>query len=80
MLVKPPVAVSDSLPQSELKGSLGPDTQLTCRNSCGAGTGSDFQSTASIRLNIAEFAPMPRASDSTATAVNVGDWRSRRKA
>ncbi len=80
MLVSPPVAVADSLPHIELNGSFGPDTQATWRSSSGAGTGSDFQSTDSMRLNIAEFAPMPSASDSTATAVNVGDWRSRRMA
>src|SRR5215471_21465810 len=48
-------------------------------SSCGFATGSARNRMTSISWKIAVFAPIPRASDSTATAVNVGfkrSWRS----
>src|SRR5262249_19489687 len=48
-------------------------------SSCGFATGSARNRMASISWKIAVFAPIPRASDSTATAVNIGfrrSWRS----
>ncbi len=41
-------------------------------SACGSFTGSVLSSTLFSRLKIAVFAPMPSASDSTATAVNPG--------
>src|SRR5215471_11538521 len=43
-------------------------------------TGSNRSRSSSNRLKIAVFAPIPRASESTATAVNIGLLRSERKA
>jgi hypothetical protein len=44
----------------------------------GFSTGSDRSSTASIKLKIAVFAPMPNASVRMATAENPGDFASMR--
>src|SRR5207245_9759353 len=48
----------------------------TYASSCGFATGSVRNRMASINWKIAVFAPIPRASDITATAVNVGFRRS----
>src|SRR5437763_427012 len=48
------------------------DAQSSRTSCCGFLTGSVLSSTASMRLKIAVFAPMPRASESTATAVKPG--------
>ena len=48
------------------------------RSSSGRCTGSDLSITASMRLKIAVFAPMPIASEITATTVNAGLARSPR--
>ena len=47
--------------------------QLTHTNSCGFGTGRDLSNILLIRLKVAVFAPMARASDVTATSVKTGD-------
>ena len=44
------------------------------------GTGSGRSSNASTRLKTGTFAPMPAASERTATIVNVGDRRRARRA
>src|SRR5579862_628994 len=46
--------------------------ELVRTSSSGRLTGSIFSRTASITLKMAVLAPMPRASESTATAVNAG--------
>jgi len=43
-------------------------------------TGNARMSLTSIRLKIAAFAPMPKASETTATAVNAGDFTGRHSA
>ena len=48
-------------------------------SSDGFSTGSERSITASIRLKIAVFAPIPSASVSTAIAVKLGGFRSMRK-
>ena len=51
------------------------------KTSCaGFSTGSERSSTASIKLKIAVFAPIPKANVSTATAVNAGLLRNMRSA
>jgi hypothetical protein len=44
----------------------------------GSGTGSGRSSKASAKLNMAEVAPMPMASEQTLTMMNPGDWRHKR--
>src|SRR4030095_9288772 len=68
------------LPSMDLAIPLGPDSQLKRTSSSGARTGSIFSSTSSTRLKRAVFAPMPRASVSTATAVKPGFFSNWRKA
>ncbi|PYV23388.1 MAG: hypothetical protein DMG24_14080 [Acidobacteria bacterium] len=48
-------------------------------NCCGRATGSERSSTASSTVKIAMFAPIPRASVSTATAVKPGFFASTRR-
>ena len=48
-------------------------------SSSGCGYGSGFSSTPSTTLKIAELAPMPMASVTTATLVNIGICTSRRR-
>ena len=49
-----------------------PSTFLKRTRSSGCGTGSDRSSASLTRLKMAVLAPMPSASDRTATAVNPG--------
>ena len=73
MLVKRPLLSLSILPERRCMMSFGQpcDAQSSKTSCCGFWTGSILSSTASIRLKIAVFAPMPSASDSTATAVKL---------
>src|ERR1035441_4932760 len=53
---------------------------LTVSTWLGFGTGNGRNRRASARLNMAEFAPMPSASESTATVVKPGVFRNIRNA
>jgi hypothetical protein len=53
------------------RGHVSP-CQCTSTRRSGSGTGSDFIITARIRLKIAVFAPMPRASDTAITTARPG--------
>ena len=60
-------------------GGRVPEVHRSTTSSSGDFTGSLRNSTASARLNTPAAAPMPTASDSTDTAVNIGERRSRRR-
>src|SRR5213083_2856686 len=80
VLARPPVVVRNQFPQDEFISERGPDTHENSPSRSGSGTAIGFQTAASIRLKIALVAPMPSASDRTATAVNPGERRSCRHA
>ena len=72
MLVLMPVTGSVLvLPMIPRDKPLGPPSQWKSTSSFGFLTGNVFSSTASTRLNSAVLAPMPSASESTATAVKA---------
>src|SRR5205085_978803 len=60
------------LPFVEIRIAFLLSSALNNTSCSGCGTGSDFNSTSLISVNSAVLAPMPMASDSTATAVNPG--------
>src|SRR5262245_22779277 len=64
------------LPMSEVTPGA---TCQTPNNACGCGYGSGLISTPFTTLNMAVLAPMPNASVTNATMVNIGVHASRRK-
>src|SRR4051812_45575712 len=68
------------MPAPALKPWLSAKADETVTRRSGDGTGSVRSNKASTMLNIAVFAPMPSASDTTAAAETIGEARSARTA
>ena len=78
-MLEKPDSLFDPVPVNASKDCTGPERHRNKTSSSGARTGSWRKIRVSNRLNTAAAAPMPIASDATATIVTIGVRRNIRR-